>query len=369
MKLKLLFLAAFGLVFNLLVATALVQAAQLVVPMGDSVATAAQGLTWLGLSAFAELRGSDVSGLVLRDEIARRLFLSEIVKQLWANNDFLRGARVDTAALDASVVEIPQENRGVIGTVENATELPLQIMSRENDVHSYGVRSIVTQPQLITLDDQRTLTYDKMAQAALQHANTITNRAARLILNSWTPTVASGKIVRSTGADVATALASGATGNRKALVEDDIWKVRTLFAQEDVSMEGARMLVPSVLLPQLLKIEAFRSYDKRGIADIVGTGALGKIAGFEVYERSTTMLFDADGNKKPVGSASATTDNLGILFYNPSHVRMAQSAVQAFLDPAPRPDLAGGRSLNARIVVGGSPVYADYLGAVALVQG
>ncbi|TAE58593.1 MAG: hypothetical protein EAY68_11355, partial [Bacteroidetes bacterium] len=88
---------------------------------------------------------------VLHNEVIRRIFSADVQTALYPDNSFYNGTQQDAnIAIDASEVEIPQDEEGEAQTVVNPTKFPLETYTEEDLKKTYSVDLIATKPQLVT---------------------------------------------------------------------------------------------------------------------------------------------------------------------------------------------------------------------------
>jgi hypothetical protein len=305
-------------------------------------------------------------------EVVRRLFTSDLQQVLYPDNAFYKGAQKDEAGIDVETVEIPQDEDGEAEVVVNPTQLPLPIGTEEDKKKEYGADLLVTKPTVVTYNNQLLVSYDKRAAKLKKHRMSLERQIAERILYGWAPSAAVADFIRqTTGVATRAASAPGATGTRKVAVEADWRWASHMFDKLDIPDDGRRRVV----VPPGMKQDIWDVMKDYGQGTDVnnflrGEGKLGKLFGFEVFMRSTTQRFTeaATPVKKAIGAANATTDNVGAIFFHLDFVRYIEGAVQVWMDQAPRPELAGGMSMNAGVRSGGTTSRLSQKGVLALVE-
>lgn len=323
------------------------------------------GLLALSLIPVAPVQGS------LHDEVVRNIFGNMVARKLFPNNGFMEGVMVDNE-LDSNNknFEIPQESE-TPEIVENPTAYPLQTKDTENTKKTYTADVIATLPQRIGDFERLAVSYNRMEQASTLHARTLNNRFANKLLYKWAPTVAA-QIKRTSGSGAAANNPhSTATGTRKAVQEADIHSIVETFLSQDVPIEGSRIVIPPKMYTNLLALSGFVDADKVGLDNVPSVrrqGFIGMIYGFEVYVRSTSVLYTNAGTPVPKAptAADATTDNLAAIAYHPDFVRMGQGPLFTYINENQGSQL--GSTINYATSVGGTQSYTDQQGVVALVQ-
>ncbi len=304
---------------------------------------------------------------VLRVEVIRTLFTSDLQKKLYPVNEFYNGAQSDAAAVEVETIEIPQDEDGDAQVVVNPTQFPLETYTEEDKKKSYGADLVATKPQLVTDLNQALVSYDKRSAKLQKHVDTLNNTVAERIMNAWGPTKAEF-IRQTTGAGTRAATAPGATGTRKIVTQDDMQAMFTLFNKLNIPMDGRRALFPPDMYEDLLKIPGFVDADKLGKMGVVPDGVIGSIYNFMIYMRSSTLVYTeaALPVKRAIGGLTAATDNLSALFWHPRFVRYIKGTAKVYINPDQGQYLGG--TLNAALRAGGTITRLSEIGVAALVQ-
>lgn len=307
------------------------------------------------------------TGSVAHEEVLKRIFSNDLQEALYPDNSFYAGAQSDAAGVDVEEIEIPQDEDGEVDVVVNPKKLPLEANVEEDLKKSYSADLLVTKPTIVTYNNQLLVSYDKRAAKLRKHQNSLDKQIAERIMYGWSPTAAAN-LKETTGGTNRVATAPGATGNRKIAVENDFIDMMILFDKWDIPRNGRRMLAPAELLPDLLAVKKAYSSGTDKSNELMAKGAIMELFTFSVFVRSASQTFDQNNVKKALGSASAVTDNQGILFWHPSFVRYIKGAVKVAMDTYDKPELAHGRSMNA-LVRGGSTISRlSQIGVAALVE-
>lgn len=303
---------------------------------------------------------------ILRTEVITTIFSSDLQKNLYPANEFYKGAKVDTGvAINAIGIDVPQAGTPP-NVVKNPTTLPIPARVRADDKKSYLVDLYATEPDIVTDVNQAIAAYDKRAAILADHSDTLNTRIADELVYLWSPSQAAN-IKRTSGANNTGSTAGAMTGVRKEITLQDIIDVATLMDRMNVPDDGQRrVLFYTDQIAELKKIPEFRDYDKTGIVGNLANGALGKIQNINVYKRSKAPLFTSGLVKKAVGSAIASTDFIGAIFFHPSYVRYAEGNVQVYYE-AKKVGYQGDM-MNAAVRGGGMISRLDEVGVVALIQ-
>lgn len=302
------------------------------------------------------------------NEVVNSKFSSIVEERLFPDNSFYASAQVDAGVgVDQVTVEIPQDEDGDAEYVVNPTIFPLQTVMEEDKKKSYEVDLIATKPQLITDLNQALVSYDKRAVKTRKHVNTLETQLANRIMYAWAPTKAEF-ITQTTGSAVRAAHATGATGNRKRVADDDILKIFSGFNDINIPVSGRRLVAPTYMYEDLMRlIKEQKNYQETKNL-IVENGAIGMLYGFNIYMRPTTITYTEASTpvKKAIGATPATTDNQAILFFHPQFVRYAKGNVKSYINPDQGQYLGG--TLNFALRGGGTISRLSEKGVWALVE-
>jgi hypothetical protein len=305
-----------------------------------------------------------------RAEVLKKLFSTDLQERLFPDNSFYNGAQFDAAGFDVESIDIPQDEDGEAEVVVNPTILPLPISIEFDKKLNYAADLLVTKPTVVTYNNQLLVSYDKRAAKLRKHQRSLEKQIAERILYGWSPTLAAF-ITQTTGGTTRPASAPGATGTRKIAVEADFRKAAEVFDRADIPDDGRRRLVVPPGMKQDIW-DVMKAYGQGTDLNnfLRGEGKLGKLFSFDVYMRSVTQRYTeaATPVKKAIGAANATTDNVAAIAFHPDFVRYIKGAVQVWMDPAPRGELAGGQSLNCGIRGGGTMSRLSELGVYAIVE-
>lgn len=306
----------------------------------------------------------------LRNEVIRKVFSSDLQKNLYPDNSFYKGnAKVDSGvAIDAESVDIPQAGLPP-KVLKNPEVRPIPMRVRKDDKKTYGVDLFETQPDLITNINQDLVTYDKRAAVLEDHISQLNTRIADEIAIRWSPTKADN-IIRTTGTGNTGSKIAGMSGTRKEVTYKDLIAICALLDRMEVPDDGRRCLLiySDIINLELKAISEIKDYDKTGIAGVFASGAIGRLQNMNVYKRTSVPIADTNGFAKPYGSLVAGNDNLFILAWHPSFVRYAEGASEVYMDTTVKPGM-GGKTMNAAVRGGATPNRLDERGIVALVQG
>lgn len=310
----------------------------------------------------------------------RELWLKVIQDSLFANNEHLNFAMDDSGDIFTDgrghkTVHIPQSgtkpaiaiNRGVV---------PATITQRTDTDLDYAVDEYTTDPILLReKDDNAYLSYDKRRSVMSQHIATLREHLGRQTFFRWAEDLltATDNLITTTGADLTSALAPGATGTRKAITLDDLSALAGKMDLMEIPDDGNRYLsLPSDMYRQMLAANPNISRaDEFGSATLP-SGVVNRVMGFNIMKRSSVNVYDVAEAIKAVGAASAATDNLAGFAWHSDFVSKADGGAEVMQDFGDggngKPEYYGGL-LSAIVYFGAHKRREDNAGIISLVQG
>lgn len=289
-------------------------------------------------------------------------FTKDIEEKLYPPNEFYHHAVDDSVWIQGHKV-----SRGVAGASPGRNinpVLPLTGTQRADDTNEYEIELHVTDPTILTRDEELLVNYNKRISIVNDHINVLNTGVADNFAYQWAPTAA-GVFIRTTGANVNVSDGSQ-TGTRKAIEKDNFIDALTILTKQNAKGQKYA-LVPATLYGQLLKVPDFVDYTKTGRPDILKTGIVGEILGIKIYVRSYTTLYTSAGTpvKKAIDAVGAATDNLSILIWDETMVYKALGKPNTNIENRPVTYL--GDLINADVRAGGK-ARKDGSGVVSIIQ-
>lgn len=255
---------------------------------------------------------------------AQKLFLATLVKMLFDYNEFVKASRNWNKYANAESVNW-NESGGGTKSRRNGTR---GAAARRNDVkRSYDVHEFKTDPTILHWVEEIVTNYAKRQSILEEHVEQVAEDIAMYALWRWAKS-SSGIVIETTGDTK-----KGIDGTDAcAVTPDEFFDAQTKMDEEKVPDDGTRVaLVPAHMMGDLRKYKEFHSRD-RYPGMVLATGAIGKIAGFNIMKRSKTILYDAAGEPiefKANGSADEHTvvagDSRTISLWHPKFVTRAVS--------------------------------------------
>lgn len=296
-----------------------------------------------------------------------------IQDQLFKNDEFLTKVGLDHSQyVDNKTVHIPQA--GSNPTIsKNLTVFPAPVGTRTDADLTYDLNLYYSQPIRVGRDETAFISYDKRASVLNSHLQKMRNVMGNNTLYQWAGGVPSTSIVRTTGATTAI-LAPGATGTRKLPMLSDFFDANSVLDMQDLNPGDTRYgIVPSNMYWGLIKDAAILKNLEWGASPVAPTGKVPIVAGITLLKRSTVTVWDNSGtpaiktvNDEGTPSATATSDNLGILVVSSSYVSRALGNIEVFIkdnDPEYFGDI-----VSIMVAQGGSKMRTNGEGIAAIVQ-
>lgn len=299
------------------------------------------------------------------------IWVSYILEKLFADNDFLNFAfNDDSFVYDGKLVIVPQAGSAP-SVVVNRTSVPASVTTRTDTVLVYEISGFSTDPILIPNADQYELSYNKMESVIGGHASALRDAVARQLLYDWVRAstytgagnVPQATVIRTTGASTT---AHVGTGNRARIVVADMMKAMVTMNKQNVSKAERYALFSSEMLAQLLADKDLIVRDYAGEVDIKN-GRIDRIAGFNILERSETLICDNAGLVKAPNAATVATDADTVVLWQKDCVTRAIGQIEFF--SASRDPQYYGDIYSALVRAGGRKRRLGGEGIIVLAQG
>jgi len=304
--------------------------------------------------------------------LEKEIWIADIQEQLFQANPFMSRATDHSQFVNYKTVHVPQAGANQ-GVKKNRLALPAAINQRADSELTYSLNEYTSDPILLTKIEELQISYSKRQSVLANTISTLSEAVANQSLYAWAPSGA-GRILRTSGSAVGTALAPGASGTRKAITLDDIAALKAkLDNDKGVPQDGRILLMPSdIYNTQFLAISEVKQAYAWGQANLP-SGVVGRVMGFEIMLRPNTLVYDNTGTPviKSISddgtvATTATSDNLGILAYHPRFVAHALGEIQVFSDED-KPEYYGS-IFSSLVMHGASKLRTDQVGVAALVQ-
>lgn len=299
--------------------------------------------------------------------IQQEIWRDALVEGLFADNTLAsRAFNADEYVTQGRIVHIP--NAGAAsGIIKNPSSFPVAAEKREDADVYFVIDTYAIKPVYVTNAEAVELSYDKLSSVLSQNKLALEEAAVNGLLMGWAPTAANKcRTLRTTGVSAGAHL-SGATGNRKVITREDIRNAMAILNKQGLPKEGRCLALDSDMYVQLLdSLTAGEARAFHAQAD-VARGVIGKLYGFDVYERPTILAYDSGGlTPKDASGTLAATDCAAALAWHEWAVCRALGDVKVY-DQSNAPQFYGD-VVSADVRAGGRPMRADGKGVVAIIQ-
>jgi len=306
-----------------------------------------------------------------------------ITENLLPTTSFMNLAKNDTEYVNGTLVRTPQ--RGNLPLAEiNREIVPAQGTKRKDGVYEYYLSEFTTNPTVVSVNEQLLVSYDKKMSVITDHLDRLQQLTAESTLDVWSPDggglVAGSRIFETTGgsrpaASIPSLDIDGTpivlTGNRKRITKEDFVNMNNRFNRENISKQGRVCLITSDQMQDLMLIPEFVDANKMGSNQSkLVEGSVGRLLGFDIFERSSVLLYSADAVSKKnnvTREGIAETDCEAALFWQRDMVCVAKGEVKLFLEEE-KPEYYGAL-MSAMCRFGGSTYYKSAKGVFVLKDG
>ncbi len=322
--------------------------------------------------------------------LIQEIWIQDVQEVLYPPNSILLKSTDHSAFVHYHTVHIP--NAGTNGAVTMNLSLGGALTGtyqRTDNDKTYTINSFSILPIIISDLETYQINYDKrksITYNALKNLETIVTDDF-LYSIAPDPIELSGSVVYTSGALQSIDLASNysgaiATGSRSAVTMTDIFKMATVLDMQNVPNDDKRvMIVPSNMFNnELLQVPAvLQAYQLGAIGlgqSVVSTGVLARVAGFELFKRPSTVVYNmstggtatqlaaTDSTRQP--ATIAATDSMAILAWHPSTVSHAKGNIDVYYQEVVAQ--AYGSILSFNVWCGSSKLRYDGKGIAALIQ-
>lgn len=302
-----------------------------------------------------------------------QVFRDYIIEKLRKVNPFLAFAIIETAfVLGGAVVHIP--NAGASPTVvKNRSTFPATAVQRTDSFVTYALNVFTTTPTFVTWHEENEISYDKTDSVLNDHVQTLMEAVGDDILYAWVTgtksdgtadSIPAANIIKTTGSAVAVT-EDGQTGTRKAFTYTDLANAQAKMNKMNVPKSDRYALLESYQYQQLINsLSSNQMAAFQQTADIAN-GIVGRLAGFNILERSSVLAFNDNVPVAP-GTALSATSCLGALCWQKDSVALALGDIKPFQDDD-NPQYYGD-IFSAAVKAGGRCRRQDWAGVIAIVQ-
>ena len=152
------------------------------------------------------------------------VWVNDIQDNLFAGNEFVKTGTDHSGFISDKTVHVPQAGANP-AVKKNRAVFPAPITERADTDLTYTLNDYTTEPVRIGDVEDIQNSYSKRTSVFGQHIQTLGDVIGNHTAFEWAASGA-GNVFNTSGSAVGTALAPGATGNRLALLLDDILKLK-----------------------------------------------------------------------------------------------------------------------------------------------
>lgn len=305
--------------------------------------------------------------------LIKEIWVQDVQEALNRNADFLPYSVDHSAYIAFGTVHVPQSGSNPT-VVKNPATFPLAISERTDTDRTYALNQFALEPTLISNLDELQISYDKRQSVLGQQITTLTQRIGDEVAISWSATGAAN-IVGTTGSAVATSLAPGATGTRKAVTLADIASLANKLDKDNVPRQNRKLLMSTDMFWELFQISDVIRASYNGFQNqpnVLANGIVAMLYGFEIMMRPVVSVYaNTVTTPKAFGAATATTDNLACIAFHSTTVARALGSMTPLYDSGSngngKPEYLGS-IFNMEVMLGSAILRADMKGVAALVQ-
>lgn len=298
--------------------------------------------------------------------VQREIWEKDIKENLFKNNEFLtRSLDMSQYVLEGKVVHIPQAGANP-AIAKNRNSLPASVSQRTDTDITYTLDQYTSDPFLINAAETYELSYNKRMSVLGQHLNTMNQYLADNLLINWVTTGVT--VLRTTGDAKASALNNTVVGQRKKMKAADLRRAMKTLNLQNVPMNDRICLLSAEMYNDLLEDLEKTNYRDFSAAMDPKTGVIGRLYGFDLYQRSQVAVFDNSATPvvKAYGAADAADDNDVAICWQADCVERATGSVlyrERLNDPTYYGDV-----YSIEVRMGGRNNRGDYKGVVAIVE-
>jgi hypothetical protein len=299
--------------------------------------------------------------------VQTEIWVRYIMDRLFKDNAFLSKCfNDDQYVVGGRIVHIPQPGAAPT-VVKNRSSYPgVAVQRTDNDI-TYTLDGYTTDPTHITNAEMQEITYDKIGSVFGDHAGFLVQTVADDLIIKWLTGLGStGILATSGGATAASTWDPTLTGNRKAMVANDLKKASLKMNLQNIPKENRYALLESNMLDQLtsdLTQTQYRDFSQYFDAT---NNIVGKLYGFNIMERSSVAYAAVTTNAiNPLGAALAATDQPTSLVWQQNAVARALGE-RRFFERKDDP-LYYGDVYSALLRMGGRRRRSDDAGIFAIV--
>lgn len=263
--------------------------------------------------------------MAVQQEIWRR----DVVAYLSRGNEFAQYSRdVSGEVLNGKVVHLGQAGPPA-ETTKNRTEFPATIVQRGDGEVTYALDAYYGQPVLVEAIEAAELSYDKRQSVIEDNMAKLKDDVYDDLLYHWGKNVDNENVISSTGTtDIVVDLGAGAL-TLHGITEKDFIKLQAQFNNDRVPREDRHILLDGFQM-MALKLD-LASREQRLDVENIAEGAVGKLHGFNIHERSRAIVINKSTNAVlPFDALITANDVPAAIAWQKNMVESAKGAMKFY---------------------------------------
>lgn len=308
---------------------------------------------------------------VFTSAIQREIWADYIIQRLFKDNTFLKNYcyNDDQFVLAGKVVHIPNPGATPVITVNRST-FPATAVRRTDTDLTYTLNEYTTAPTHIENAEYVEASYDKINSIIGDHIGYLANAIGDNALLTWCDESVSVPAVKAFTSGGAAAVGTDSigtalTGTRNVCVNADIRKMALQFNLQNIPKMDRYAVLEANMYDQLMSDLSVTQYrDFSNLAD-PANGIVGKLYGFTILERDSTITYNAANALNAYGATSLATDKYASVFWQKDAVTRALGEVKLF-ENIDRPEYYG-NIYSALVRFGGRRRRSDNYGVGVLI--
>jgi len=305
--------------------------------------------------------------------LQKEQWISDIEKNLYADNQFMTIGKNDSAYVRYKTVHLPQA--GARNSVKkDRAVLPATVSQRTDSELTYNLGSYTIDPRLINQnDDVQYLSYDKRMSVMGDGIKDLGDTVAEHTLYAWAASVLAQQVLTTGAASNGSLAHSTATGTRLLVTLADLVKARGILDRQNLGNGRVVMIVPANMYwNDLLQISQITKSLEYGRA-VLPSGVIGSVLGMDIMIRSSVSAYDNTAtrvrkvlNEDGTIASKATSDTNSIMLVHEKYVRKALGEVHVYetLDSP----IYYGDIISAEVFHGASKSRTNGEGIVNIIQ-
>jgi hypothetical protein len=312
--------------------------------------------------------------------INKEIWISEVQQSLFKGMEWFRESVNGDEYVNFKTVHIPNAG-SIIGVSRNRTQGSQASVSQQNFIDvSFSIDEFTSNPTLVTNLELAEIHSDKLTIALKESIGALRQSIGDWQCYNLRPTTGStfgNNIILRTSGSTRTAGFAGTTGNRNALCLNDIIAARKVLNLQNAPVEGRHMIMDSNFYNDIIKELGVNSTRDASRSLDIPKGAVDKLFGFTIWERSTVILASSGSSTSvtfrspsdlPNGQAPYVTDNAGCIFYSAPLVIGALGEINVFENDSDPTYYGSIISVLARCGMKPARAGSDYFGVGAIIE-